>query len=249
MVLSSAINFLSGNPAIVWGGIILAALLFLITRHLERMKAQEEELEPPSPSTLDEIVRPKVIRHLQDRGNEPEGSIIFKIGRQKKGEVKLYHDTKMEKDLLNPDPTNQGNNRGGSGETEMEEVRILMTGDTGLLNWLQEFLISILGTYREQENMDNSIYIFRKDSFLNVPGNEMILDPDVLSYELGGCEVEIDDSTRNVVHEAVQNDVNSKLLSALPNYAEKVDYLFPLHSQNITEIKEEGEHLRNEEGF
>ena len=250
MVLNSAITFLNGNPAVLWMGIILAILLFLVTRHLERMKSKEEELEPPSPTSLDEIVRPKVVRHLQSRGKEPKTQIVFKIGREPQGTVKRYLDTRMESKLLNPNPnTSSSDDSSSPSDDDFTDVRIVMTGKTGILNALQEFLVSILGTYDQQEDAGESIYVFRKSSFLNTPGDDMVLDPDVLSYDFAGMEVEIDPSTRNVVNQAVQGEVSEQLLSALPNYTEKVDFLFPLHSQKMKSIEQEGEHLQGEENF
>lgn len=242
---------LQENPVILWGGIVLGALIFLITKHLE--KREEQELEAPQPSSLDEIVKPKVREHVEARGKEPGSKALFKIGRDVKGQVSKYVETEMSEELLNPNPRKDDDGVSEEGENDydpekMEDVRIIMIEPTGLLNSLKAILLAMLG------NVDagggEKFYIFRKESFLETPGNEMVVDPEVMSWNFAGMEIEVANSARNVAHQAVQTEVSENVLAALPNYTEKVDYLFPLHSQEVSKIKEEGEHLHNDdEGF
>lgn len=246
-------TLLSENPIVLWGGIILAALIFLITKHLENQ--EEEEMKAPRPSSLREIVRPKVKEHVDNRGKTPQAKTYFKIGRDVKGQVTKYVETKTPNELLDPNP-NKEEQIGDEDEEEKEfteedlvSVRIIMIKPTGIMNRLREILMALMGQQNRGEG-NEKFYIFREESFLNIPGDDMVVDDDVLSYTFAGMEVEIDDSTRNVVNQAVQTEVSESVLAALPNYTEKVDFLFPLHSQEITKTREEGEHLHgNDEGF
>lgn len=248
--MASIVAILNNNPIILWGGIVLAIGIFLTARHLERMRRQEEELEAPRPSTLDEIVLPKVISHLNARGVEPETGFYLKIGRQNQGVVHQYLNTRLPSKLINPDPNEASVDMENLDESDVEmiDVRIVRTKPTGWLNSIREVIISLLAREPDEKGND-SIYVLREDSFLNIPGDNMVVDGDVMTYQYGGMEVETDTSTRNVVHRAVQEDVSEKLLSSLPNYTEKVDFLFPLHSQKMKEIQQEGEHRQSDEGF
>lgn len=242
-------QLLEQNPVVLWGGIVLALIVYLITKHLENQ--EQQELETPRPSSLDEIVKPKVKEHVQARGKEPKSATYFKIGRDVKGQVTKYVETKTPEELLNPNPRDESSTKDEDAEEleegDMVEVRIIMIKPAGVMDKLKEMLLALLGNV---ESSNEKFYIFRKQSFLNVPGDNMVVDPEVLSYNFAGMEVEIDDSTRNVVNQAVQTEVSESVLAALPNYTEKVDYLFPLHSQEVSKIKEEGEHLRDDgEGF
>lgn len=255
---SEIVLMLQNNPIVLWGGIVLAALIFLVARHMERMRQQEEsQLEAPRPSTLDEIVRPKVMTHVDNRGTKPENQFVFKIGRQPKGYVYQYLDTEMETELLNPNP-NDGSVKSSEAsdgeleaddEPEMTDVRIIRTKPQGWAYTIKQFIRSLLAQSPDVENSEDGLYVFRRDSFLDTPGDDMVLDPDVMSYVFANMEVEITPSARNVVNQAVQTEVSEKLLSALPNYTEKVDFLFPLHSQSMKKIEQEGEHMGDDEGF
>jgi len=244
-------TLLSENPIVLWGGIILAALIFLITKHLENQ--EEDEMEAPRPSSLREIVRPKVKEHVDNRGKKPKAKTYFKIGRDVKGQVTKYVETKTPNELLDPNPNKEEEIDEEDDKEFTEEdlvpVKIIMIKPTGIMNRIREILMALMGQQNKGEGREK-FYIFRDESFLNVPGDDMVVDDDVLSYTFAGMEVEIDDSTRNVVNQAVQTEVSESVLAALPNYTEKVDFLFPLHSQEITKTREEGEHLHgNEEGF
>jgi len=246
-------TILAENPVVLWGGIILAALIFLITKHLENQ--EEEEMQAPRPSSLREIVRPRVKEHIENRGKTPESKTYFKIGRDVKGEVTKYAETKTPPELLNPNPNKEedfsddDDEEDGFDEEDLIPVKIIMIKPAGIVNRLREILMALLGQQNRGEG-NEKFYIFRSESFLKVPGDDMIVDDDVLSYNFAGMEVEIDDSTRNVVNQAVQTEVSESVLAALPNYTEKVDFLFPLHSQEITKTREEGEHLHgDDEGF
>lgn len=243
------------NPIILWGGIVFAAIIFLVTRHLERMRAKEENNEPPRPSSLDEIVRPRVLKHIDDRGTEPAAETKFKIGRDVKGNVHQFMDTEMDAELLNPNPRNANSSSSSDEELpssveegDMVAVRIVRVKPDDLVTSIREFIMSLLAA-PAPEDSDDKLFVFRKSSFIELPGDDMMVDPDALSYQFAGMEVEIDPATRNVVNQAVQGEVSEKLLAALPNYTEKVDYLFPEHSQSMKEIQQEGEHLQGDEGF
>jgi len=239
---------LAENPVILWGGLILAAVIFVATRYLENMG--QEEYSTPRPSTLDAIVKPRIKEQIEMRGIQPPAT-EFKIGREIMGTVDTYVDTKMPNVLMNPNPNkNKQSELENLSEDDFVDVRVIKTNPTGVLNKFVENLKLALTNPSEEEEVNNwSFYIFRKDSFLDVPGNDMVLDPNVLSYNYAGMEVEIDDATRNVVNAAVSTEVSEKVLAALPNYTEKVDYLFPIHSQKMTGIEKEGEHLRDNDGF
>lgn len=242
------------NPIILWGGIVFAAIVFLVTRHYERMKAKEETDEAPRPSSLDEIVRPRVLKHIDDRGKKPSAETKFKIGRDVKGNVYQFLDTEMDAELLNPNPNDSGSQSSQDElpssveEGEMVPVRIVRVKPDSFVDNLREFILSLIAAPAPEES-DDKLFVFRKSSFIDLPGDDMMVDPDALSYQFAGMEVEIDPATRNVVNQAVQGEVSEKLLAALPNYTEKVDYLFPEHSQSMKEIQQEGEHLQSDEGF
>lgn len=219
---------LQNNPIILWGGIILAAIIFLIARHLE---SSSEGRDVPEPTTLDKIVKPKVKEHLNNRGKQPADDVFFKIGRDTKGIVHSYVDTQLPTKLINPNPKEKSD----AGD-EMNDVRILAVKPAQRLERIIQAILAMF-TRREPER---KLYVFKQDSFLDVPGNsEMVLDGDVMSYTYGGMEVELDTSSRNTINQAVQTVVAEKLLASLPNYTEKVDYLFPIHSQNVTQTREE----------
>ena len=239
---------LAENPIILWGGLILGLLIFLTTRYLEQMG--EEEYSTPRPSTLDAIVKPRIKEHLDMRGRSAPDTRL-KIGRETVGQVDKYVDTKMPSILMNPNPRKDKESElEDLTEDDFTDVRVLKVSSSGLFDKvLDEILVALTNPSEEEQANNWKFYIFKKDSFLDVPGNDMILDPDVLSYNYAGMEVEIDDATRNVVNAAVSTEVSEKVLAAMPNYTEKVDYLFPIHSQKMTGIEKEGEHLRDNDGF
>lgn len=242
-------QILEQNPVVLWGGLVLALIVYLITKHLENQ--EQQGLETPRPSSLDEIVKPKVREHVKARGKEPKSSTYFKIGRDVKGQVTKYAETKTPEKLLDPNPQKDSSGTDDDEElddSDMVEVRIIMIKPAGIMDKLKQMLLALLGNVNAGGN--DKFYIFRKDSFLNTPSDDMIVDPEVLSYNFAGMEVEISDPTRNVVNQAVQTEVSESVLAALPNYTEKVDFLFPLHSQEVKKIEQEGEHLRDDgEGF
>lgn len=225
--MASVLVVLENNPLILWGGIILAAIIFLIARHLEN---QGEGREVPEPTTLDKIVKPKIKEHLKNRGRQPSKT-FFKIGRDHKGIVHKYVDTKLPEEMINPNPEEQND------ETEAKVgVRIISVKPSRRLERIIEQLIAMF-TRRTPER---KLYVFREDSFVDTPNsNEMIVDDEVMSYSLAGMEVELATATKNSINQAVETAVSEKLLASLPNYTEKVDYLFPLHSQEMTVKKEE----------
>lgn len=227
MVQSDILLVLQENPLILWGGIILAAIIFLIARHLEN-RGQGREV--PEPTTLDKIVKPKVKQHLKNRGKEPSKT-FFKIGRDHKGLVHKYVDTKLPEKMINPNPEQKS-----SEDRDAEiDVRIVSVKPEKRLERILQKIIAMF-TRREPER---KLYVFKEDSFVDTPNsNEMIVDEDVMSYSLAGMEVELSTPTKNTINQAVETAVSEKLLASLPNYTEKVDYLFPLHSQKITEVRE-----------
>lgn len=256
--MADIVMLIEQNPILLWGGIVLAALIFLVARHIERMRQRDDELEAPRPSSLDEIVRPKVLQHLDDRGTTPETDFLLKIGREHKGSVYQYLDTEMDAELINPNPR-KGDASGSNdskelpvdadGDGDMVDVRIIRVKPNNFINSIKQFIMSMLAYEPNPENVSDKLYVFRQSSFLDVPGDDMVVDPEALSYQLAGMEIEVSPSTRNVVNQAVQAEVSEKVLAALPNYTEKVDFLFPLHSQSMKEIQQQGEHLREDEGF
>jgi len=222
---------LEQNPILFWVGIVIAAGVFLITRYLN---SQEVERDVPQPTTLDKIVKPKIREHLRSRGERPEIDVVFKIGRNPKGIVDRYVDTELPSKLINPNP----NQPSDAEDSEKEEVRIVSIKPENFFERLLERLLTIT----KGGEASRRIYIFRKDSFVDtLNNNEMIVDGQVMSYTFAGMEVELDNSARNVVNRATQDVVSEKLLAALPNYTEKVDYLFPLHSQNVTMEKQKAD--------
>lgn len=226
------VTLLNQNPALVWGGLIFAVIIFLITKHLE---SQEEERKPPEPSELDEIVRPKVKAHLETRGVTPGQKTFFKIGRDPKGVVNKYVDTELPKDLINPNPEEPNTD---IDPEDVEQVRILSVRPESRV----ELLLEKLQEFFTRRSIERKIYVFRLDSFLDTPGlQEMIVEGDTMSYQYGGLEVELIDSAKNVVHQAVESEVSEKLLASLPNYTEKIDFLFPIHSQNVKMEKEKSQ--------
>lgn len=239
--MSEITDVLAENPILIWLGIILALIVYGLTRYLETLK--EEEMEVPQPSSLDDIVKPKVEASVNHRGEVPGTESILKFGRNPVGQVKKYLDTTMPKQALNPDPNTEDN----VDEGENEEVRIIRAGSTSRIDELLQTLKEIFSIGEEEDN--EKLYIFRKESFLDHPGDDMVIDPDVLSYEYAGMEVEASIPSRNVVSQMVQIETQEKLLSAIPNYAEKVDYLFPIHSQKQTTIKNEGEYQNDGADF
>jgi len=234
-------KLLEENPILIYLGVILAILVYGLTRYLETV--EEEEMEPPEPTTLDKIVRPKVEASVNHRGTEPGTKTLLKFGRNPVGSVDRYLETTLPKKALNPDPNTD--DQVTEDEEQFEEVRILRVGGISKIDELLQKLKEIFGMAKEGSNQ--KFYVFRKKSFLDHPGDDMVIDPEVLSYEFAGMEIESANSTKNVVSQAVQVETQEKLMSAIPNYTEKVDYLFPLHSQNMSEIKQEGE-FRNEGG-
>lgn len=234
---------LAENPIILWGGLVLGIIIFIATRYLENRG--DEEFNRPRPSTLDALVKPRIKEQLEMRGKNPEKS-MFKIGREVQGQVQEFVDTKMPKELMNPNPNKKGGGLDVENLTEddFENVRVLKIGSHNKLSkFLQELKFALANTDEEDEVDRWQIYIFRKDSFLDVPGDDMVLDPDVLSYNYAGMEVEIDNAARNMIHSAVSTEVSEKVLAALPNYTDKVDYLFPHHSQEMSRIEQEGENM------
>lgn len=225
---------LQNNPLILWGGIILAAIIFLIARHLENSGSGREV---PEPTTLDKIVKPKVKEHLKNRGREPSKT-FFKIGRDSKGLVYKYVETKLPEEMINPNPDKKSTeNREAS-----VDVRIISVKPARRMERLMQKILAMF-TRREPER---KLYVFRTESFLDTPSSdEMIVDDDVMSYTLAGMEVELSTATKNTINQAVETEVSEKLLASLPNYTEKVDYLFPLHSQKMSveeqKAKEQGE--------
>lgn len=228
MVQADALLFLQNNPLILWGGIVLSAIIFLIARHMDK---DESAREAPEPTTLDKIVKPKVKEHLSNRGRKPGSPTAFKIGRTHKGMVHRWVETELPDELINPNPHQESDTGDGK-----EKVRILSVKPSRRIERIIEAIIAMF-TRREPTR---KLYVFRVESFMDTPNqNEMIVDDDVMSYTFGGMEVELSDSSKNTVNQAVETAVSEKLLSALPNYTEKVDYLFPLHSQKISQLKEE----------
>lgn len=228
MAQTDVIMVLQDNPLILWGGIILAAIIFLIARHLENRGSGRDV---PEPTTLDKIVKPKVKEHLRNRGRTPGEKTYFKIGRDQKGLIHRYVNTELPEKLIDPNPKNKSKESG-----DMEEVRII---EVKPAKRLERILEKIMAAFTRSEP-DRKLYVFKQDAFIDTPGtNEMMVDDDVMSYTYGGMEVQLDTSSRNTINQAVQTVVAEKLLASLPNYTEKVDYLFPLHSQEITRTKEE----------
>lgn len=225
---SNLLVILQDNPLILWGGIILAAIIFLIARHIEN---DDDGREAPEPTTLDKIVKPKVKEHLSNRGRQPKSETYFRIGRDYKGIVHYYADTELPNKLINPNPKEKSD----TDDAERSKVRIVSVKPA---RRLERILQQIKAMFTRQE-IDRKIYIFKKDSFLDTPDNDMIVDDDIMSYSYGGMEVELSDPSRNTINQAVQTVVAEKLLASLPNYTEKVDYLFPLHSQNMSVTREE----------
>jgi len=219
---------LQENPLILWGGIILAAIIFLIARHLENRGTGRDV---PEPTTLDKIVKPKVKEHLKNRGRTPGEKTFFKIGRDHKGLVHRYVNTELPEKLIDPNPKNKSEETGA-----MEDVRIIEVKPE---RRIERILQAIMAMFTRSEP-ERKLYVFKEDAFIDTPGtNEMMVDDDVMSYTYGGMEVQLDTSSRNTINQAVQTVVAEKLLASLPNYTEKVDYLFPLHSQKISTIAEE----------
>lgn len=239
---------LAENPVLLWGGVVLGALIFIITRWLEQ-KGQED-LDAPRPSTLDAIVKPRIQKQLEQRGKNPKNT-EFKIGRDVKGTVESYVDTKMPSILMNPNPRDDKEDElENLSEEDFVDVRIVKTGKAKMFERFFDELKMMVAQPSEEDEVDHwNFYIFRKESFLDIPGNDMVIDPEVLSYNYAGMEVEINDATRNIVNTAVSTEVSEKVLAAMPNYTEKVDYLFPDHSQDMSRIQKEGEHLRDGDGF
>jgi len=229
-------EILEENPILMWLGVILGLIVYALTRYLENL--DEEEMSVPEPTTLDEIVKPKVEAKMKHRGKTPGVETILKFGRDPAGEVHRYFDTSMPKQLLNVDPNEQSSDELSDDDTE--KIRIVEVGANSQLDELILKLKDIFGI-GDGTGGEMMYYIFKRESFLDHPGDDMVIDPDVLSYEYAGMEVEASSSTRNVVNQAVQTETTEKLMSAIPNYTEKVDYLFPLHSQEITKVREEGE--------
>lgn len=228
-------EILEENPILIWLGIILGLIVYGLTRYLETI--EEDELEVPEPTTLDQIVRPKVEAKINHRGKEPGVETLLKFGRDPAGKVNRYFETSMPTQLLNPDPNEQSAEETDENNTEV--VRVVEVGAASTVDELIQTLKEIFGI--TEEGSDSMFYVFKKSAFLDHPGDDMVIDPDVLSYEYAGMEVQASSSTRNVVNQAVQTETTEKLMSAIPNYTEKVDYLFPLHSQSITKVREEGE--------
>lgn len=227
--MADIVAILQQNPIILWGGIILGVILFLVARHLE---SKGEGREVPEPTTLDKIVKPKVKEHLKNRGATPGENTFFKIGRDPKGLVHRYVDTELPSDLINPNPKEKND----TDKEDMDKVRILSVKPARRLERIIERILAMF----TRTDPERKIYVFRKDSFVDAPGtNEMIVDDEVMSYSYGGMEVELSTSSRNTVNQAVQTVVAEKLLASLPNYTEKVDYLFPIHSQKVTQTREE----------
>lgn len=225
-------TILQNNPILLWGGIILGVIIYLIVKHLD---SAEEGREAPEPTTLDKIVKPKVKAHLKNRGKQPGEESMFKIGRHPKGIVHTYVDSELPKQLINPNPNERSSQDIDDAETE--KVRILNVRPAGRVEKILEQIKQLFTS----EDVDRKLYVFRVDSFVDTPGSDMIVDDDVMSYEYGGMEVELSASTRNAVHQAVQSDVSEKLLASLPNYTEKVDFLFPIHSQKVKMEEKRGE--------
>lgn len=228
------VSFLHANPGVVWGGLILGTFLFLIHQHLQ---TQEKEREAPEPDTLENIVKPKVREHLHHRGESPPDDTYFQIGRSNKGEIDRMLETDLPKKLINPNPDNQAKDQTGE---ETVSVRILSVMPSSKVT---RFFQKLLALFTRQKE-DRRIYVFREESFIDTPNpNQLILDGDTMSYSYAGMEVELTASARNSVHQAVQTEVSEQLLASLPNYTEKVDFLFPYHSQNVTmeERRNEGE--------
>jgi len=229
-------EILEENPILMWLGVILGLIVYALTRYLENI--EEEEMSVPEPTTLDEIVKPKVEAKMKHRGKTPGVKTVLKFGRDPAGEVHRYFDTSMPKQLLNVDPNEQSSQE--LDEDETEKIRIVEVGANSQLDELILKLKDIFGI-GDGEGGEMMYYIFKEESFLDHPGDDMVINPNVLSYEYAGMEVEASSSTRNVVNQAVQTETTEKLMSAIPNYTEKVDYLFPLHSQEITKVRETGE--------
>lgn len=225
---SNIMIILQENPIILWGGLILAAIIFLIVKHLD---SEDGGREAPEPTTLDKIVKPKVKEHLNARGRQPGSQTYFKIGRDYKGLVHTYVDTELPDQLINPNPKEKSDTENSS----KSKVRIVSVKPA---RRLERILQQIRAMFTRQE-VDRKIYIFRESSFLETPEDDMIVDDDVMSYSYGGMEVEMSDASRNSINQAVQTVVAEKLLASLPNYTEKVDYLFPIHSQKVTQTREE----------
>lgn len=229
------VEVIEENPVLMWLGLILALIVYAITRYLETV--EEQDMDVPEPTTLDEIVRPKVEAKMNHRGKAPEVPTLLKFGRDPAGKVNRYFETSMPKELLNPDPNEQSASEKKEDETEV--IRVIEVGASSRVDEFVTKLKEIFGMSEEGNNM--MFYVFKEDAFLDHPGDDMVIDPDVLSYEYAGMEVQATSPTRNVVNQAVQTETTEKLMSAIPNYTEKVDYLFPLHSQEITKTREEAE--------
>lgn len=234
------VAFLSNNPVVIWGGIIMTAVLYLVIKHIEEMN--KEDLQVPQPRKLEDIVKPKVEAQLKHRGVVPESKMDFKIGRITKGEVKRHLETKMPQKLLNPNPRASGDE--DEGDTTMKDVRVIEIGPSSFTGRLIDQLLQVLAG---EDAGKSKIYIYREDSLLDVPGPDIVANDEVITYNFAGMEVEVSNPSRNMVHRAVQTEVSENVLSAIPNYTEKVDFLFPLHSQKIKEIEQEGEHLTEDE--
>lgn len=230
-------QLLAENPILIYLGVILALIVYAITRYLETV--EERDMEVPEPTTLDEIVRPKVEAKMNHRGKEPSVDTLLKFGRDPAGSVNRFFETSMPKELLNPDPNQQSNSSDDDAQENTEVVRVIEVGAASTIDELLQTLKEMFGM--AEEGSDSMYYVFKKEAFLDHPGDDMVIDPDVLSYEYAGMEVQATAPTRNIVNQAVQTETTEKLMSAIPNYTEKVDYLFPLHSQQITKVREEGE--------
>lgn len=215
---------LANNPLIFWAGVILAAGIYIFSTYINN---QKEESEVPEPSSLDQIVKPKVREHLENRGIEPQDAVLFKIGRDTKGLVDRYVETRMPSEMINPNPDKSG------GEEDAKEIEVKIVS-VKPENFVEQILQRIVAMFTNQQE-GRKIYVFRADSFVDSPDTrEMVVHGDTLSYTLGGLEVELTTGSKNVVNQAVEKVVSEKLLASLPNYTEKVDYLFPIHSQKMS---------------
>lgn len=234
-------TFLTQNPVILWGGLILAFVIYIAILEARRVR-QDDELKPPEPKSLREIVRPKVQEFIDARGQTPKADSYFKIGRDMKGQIDKFVETRQPKELLDPNPKKDKKEPDDYDENDMVEVRIISIEPASTIG---KIALIIKGIFGEKVEDEQNIYVFRTDAFLDTPGDDMVVDPDVMSYNYSGMEIQIDDSTRNVVNQAVQTDISEKLLAGYPYYTEKVDHLFPLHSMERRKIKDQGEHLQD----
>ena len=221
-------SILSNNPVLLWGGIILAVIIYLVARHIEN---QDDGREVPEPTSLDQIVKPKIKEHLKKRGKQPEKT-YFKIGRDTKGLVHTYVDADLPEKMINPNPEEDSD----LDDEDKVKVRIATVKPAKRV----ERIIQMILRRFTPSNPERKIYVFKEESFLDTPStDEMIVSEDVMSYTMAGMEVELSTAAKNTINQAVETEVSEKLLASLPNYTEKVDYLFPIHSQNISELKEQ----------